>query len=235
MVAASSDSRRSAGIFGIIVMEQDLLTPDQKKVIAMVAGEPRLARFYLTGGTALAAYYLRHRISDDLDFFIFEEPDVLLLREVAEQMRRELGGAEVRFERLYDRYQYFFACASGELKIEFTRYPFQQLEEPLMHDGIQVDSMRDIAANKLMALLDRFDPKDFADLYFLMQERPLEEMRKDVEQKFKMKVGSLFLGGELMKVRRIEAFPKMILPLEVETVKDFFIARGRELAPEIFR
>ena len=25
--------------------------------------------FYLTGGTALSAYYLKHRISDDLDFF----------------------------------------------------------------------------------------------------------------------------------------------------------------------
>jgi predicted nucleotidyltransferase component of viral defense system len=29
--------------------------------------------FYLTGGTALAAYYLRHRLSEDLDFFAEKE------------------------------------------------------------------------------------------------------------------------------------------------------------------
>jgi predicted nucleotidyltransferase component of viral defense system len=34
---------------------------------------------------------------------------------------------------------------------------------------VRVDSEYDIAANKLMALVDRFDPKDCVDLYFLLQ------------------------------------------------------------------
>lgn len=49
-------------------MGQDVLTPAQEKVIRLVAREPRLAELYLSGGTALAAYHLHHRISDDLDF-----------------------------------------------------------------------------------------------------------------------------------------------------------------------
>lgn len=56
-------------------MEQEILTPAQKKVIGIVAGETKLAEFYLTGGTALAAYYLGHRLSDDLGFFSFTDPD----------------------------------------------------------------------------------------------------------------------------------------------------------------
>ena len=51
-------------------MEQTILKPWQKKVITLVDGEQKMAGFYLTGGTALAAYYLRHRLSDDLDFFV---------------------------------------------------------------------------------------------------------------------------------------------------------------------
>lgn len=29
----------------------------------------RTQEFYLTGGTALSAFYLQHRLSEDLDFF----------------------------------------------------------------------------------------------------------------------------------------------------------------------
>jgi len=36
-------------------------------------GAPKLNKyFFLTGGSALARYYLKHRYSDDLDFFTGE-------------------------------------------------------------------------------------------------------------------------------------------------------------------
>jgi predicted nucleotidyltransferase component of viral defense system len=31
--------------------------------------------FYLTGGTALGRFYLNHRYSEDLDFFVNNNPD----------------------------------------------------------------------------------------------------------------------------------------------------------------
>lgn len=42
-------------------MGQAALTPWQEQTLAHVAAEERLAGFYLTGGTALAAFYLHHR------------------------------------------------------------------------------------------------------------------------------------------------------------------------------
>ena len=36
--------------------------------------KPVLAGFYLTGGTALGRYYLNHRFSEDIDFFINADP-----------------------------------------------------------------------------------------------------------------------------------------------------------------
>jgi len=216
-------------------MKQEVLTVTQKKAIAFVAKEVKLSRFYLTGGTALSAYYLRHRISEDLDFFVFKEPDKLFLHAFADQLKNALKASAFRFERLYDRNQFFFQLGDGELKIEFTKYPFRQLEQPIMHNGIRVDSLRDISANKMMAMLDRFDPKDFVDLYFLLRKFQLKDIRKDVEKKFEMGTDNIFLGGELMKARRIEALPKMLKPLILKDLKTFFAEQAKQLGPQIFK
>lgn len=214
-------------------MEQTILTPAQKAVIDLVAKEQHLTHFYLTGGTALAAYYLQHRISDDLDFFNLEKPDQLFLHTFAQKIQKTLGAQNVRYERLYDRNQFFFTFPNEELKIEFTQYPFPQLDRPTKKDGILVDSIRDIAANKLVTILDRFDPKDFVDLYFFLQTTGLRFIQKDAETKFDMKIGDVFLGGELAKVRRIETLPKMLKPLTVEELKAFFTEKVKELSPNV--
>ena len=215
-------------------MEQTILKPWQKKVITLVAGEQKMAGFYLTGDTALAAYYLRHRLSDDLDFFCFEEADNIFLHAFAELIKTEISADSSRYERLYDRSQYFFLVDQAELKVEFSRYPFKQLENSELTGGLKIDSFRDIAANKLMALIDRFDPKDFIDMFFILKKAKLTDVRKDVELKFGVKIDNIFLGGEFAKVKRIEALPQMISPITKEELKKFFEDLAKKLSPEIF-
>ncbi len=215
-------------------MEQTILKPWQEKVIALVAKEPRLANFYLTGGTALAAYYLYHRLSDDLDFFCFEEADNIFLHAFAERLKTDIGAESLRYERLYDRSQYFFLVDQAELKVEFSRYPFKQLEDVKLVGGARVDSFRDVAANKLMALIDRFDPKDFVDMFFILKKAKIANIRTDVELKFGMKIDNIFLGGELAKAKRIEALPQMIRPVTKEELKMFFGELAKKLSPDIF-
>lgn len=216
-------------------MEQTILKSWQEKVIALVAGELKLANFYLTGGTALAAYYLHHRLSDDLDFFSFDEGDRIFLHVFAERIKTEVSAEDVRYERLYDRNQYFFRVGQDDLKVEFSRYPFKQLEKSGLVNRLKIDSFRDIAANKLMALLDRFDPKDFVDLFFILKKAKLADIRKDAELKFGMKIDNIFLGGELAKAKRIEALPQIILPVTKEELKTFFGELAKELSPDIFK
>lgn len=214
-------------------MEQNLLTEPQKKILGLVFAEPKLSGFYLTGGTALAQYYLKHRISDDLDLFTKEDPDLSFIHAFVEKAKREVGSKEVRFSRLYDRNQFFFVLDDGELKIEFTKYPFQQLLPTNIVDNLKIDSLRDISANKLMAMLDRFDPKDFADLFFILQSHKLESIVLDAEKKFEIKIDIIFLGSELLKVRRVAALPKMIKALEVNELKNFFEDLALTLAPKV--
>lgn len=215
-------------------MEQAILTEHQQIVLDLVAKEDRLRDFYLSGGTALAVFHLKHRFSDDLDFFTSETPDLLFLRTFAATIQKTLNARNMQFERLYDRNIYTFTLAQGELKIEFTKYPFPQFENPANENGIRVDSFRDIAANKLAALLDRFDPKDFADLYFILQKTTLENVWHDTEKKFGMKIDPVFLGSELAKVRRVAGLPRMVKPLDKEELRRFFTEEAKKLSPSIF-
>ena len=216
--------------------KKEILTTSQKQVIRLIACEPRLANFYLSGGTALSAFYFQHRLSDDLDFFSTEPVDVQFILAFVETLKENLNSPKVRFERLYDRNIFFLELANGkELKIEFTRYPFKRLGRMAKHSGISVDSLRDLAANKLMAMIDRFDPKDFVDLYFLLKRFSLNEIRGDAEKKFNVKIGSMLLGSELAKVRRIAALPIMLKPATIDELKIFFAKKAREIGRSMIK
>ena len=54
-----------------------ILTENQIRLLKIVQADEYLCKhFYLTGGTALAEYYLQHRLSEDLDFFSEGEFDL---------------------------------------------------------------------------------------------------------------------------------------------------------------
>lgn len=212
------------------------LTQLQQKALACVMNEPAFGDFYLSGGTALAAFYEHHRVSDDLDFFTPSAGNPLVIEAAVGRLKINLGATDVQFQKVFDRRLYFFTMPTGEqLKLEFTQYPFAQLE-PVQHiGGSRIDSLRDIAANKLMALVDRFDPKDFVDLYFLTRTMPLNQIRADAAKKFGVSIAPLTLGSELMKVERIAALPKMLKPLDVATLKEGIRALAKELKSEIIQ
>lgn len=213
-------------------MEQ-ILTARQQRALAIVMREPGLREFYLSGGTALAAFDLQHRYSDDLDFFCESDVDDLFLTAFVPRLVAELQATSVRREKLHDRRLFFLGFTDDELKIEFTHYPFLPCEPRRDVNGVRVDSLRDLAANKLAALLDRFDPKDFVDLYFLLHGRQLQEIKMDTEKKFGFTISPLRLGSELMKVQRIVALPRMVKPLDPSALRDFFMNQARLLRDEV--
>lgn len=211
-----------------------ILTPEQARVLEFVAGEPRLTRFYLSGGTALSAFYFQHRDSEDLDFFSFESIDWLMVQAFMNTVKKNLRAKFMRYEKVFDRNLFFLTLPSKtELKLEFTKYPFRQLGKITKKEGVKVDSLRDIAANKFMAMIERFDPKDFIDMFFLLKRYKLETIRRDAEKKFGIKVGPMLLGSELAKVKRIEALPRMLEPVTVDELKVFFADEARKVGSKL--
>lgn len=219
-------------------MERTVLTPEQKIALELFAASDAVRPlFYLTGGTALAAFYLHHRYSDDLDFFT-EAQDFpqLIVEAFAGEIKKSISADTIEYRRLYDRRIFFFKTHGDELKVEFTYYPFMRLETSPDIGGVAVDSLNDIAANKLMALIDRVEPKDFVDLYFLMKDNGMKwnTLAGLVQKKFQFTLEPLTLGSEFAKVSAISHLPRMIKTLTLEELKLFFTDRARELKSEIF-
>lgn len=181
--------------------DAEILTAGQKNFLMRFRDSSLCERYYLTGGTALAAFHVFHRCSEDLDLFAEAEAPIEEIFAFVESLARP---EDVLYERKFDR-RIFMLRQAGEasLKVEFTKYPFTRLEEGIIVDGIQVDGIRDILTNKIVALTDRRDAKDFVDLYFGMKRRAdldLDLLMADAGRKFgvrgiKQALAGIFLQG----------------------------------------
>lgn len=144
-----------------------VLTPLQDQVLRLLfergAGD---WGYFLTGGTALGEYYLQHRRSDDLDLFNRTEKD--LATDAAEfEAVLEAHGLTVSSERAESYVR--FHVGDEKLKVELARDVKAQMAPVNHFAGIHVDSLEDIAVNKVCAL-SRQEPKDYVDLYFILTE-----------------------------------------------------------------
>lgn len=79
----------------------DILTPFQKQLLKAIADSALSPNFYLTGGTALAAFYLQHRFSEDLDFFSADPNAVRLVPPELERIALRLD-AQIEFSRTFN-------------------------------------------------------------------------------------------------------------------------------------
>lgn len=128
----------------------------------------RAPGFFLTGGAALAGFYLRHRTTEDLD--LFATPDV----EIGAGAHALIEGAAsigavakiIRESGDFKRYAVSRGAEMTLVDLVVDRAP--QVAEKVVFGRVRVDMLREIAANKVCALLDRVEVRDLVDLHFLL-------------------------------------------------------------------
>jgi len=128
----------------------------------------RAQGFFLTGGAALARFYLRHRETEDLDLFATPDIDmgsgVRALSEAAAAL-----GASLRVLRESADFKRYAVSRGEELTlVDLVVDRAPQLADKQVFGRVRVDSPREIAANKVCALLDRVEPRDLFDLRLLL-------------------------------------------------------------------
>jgi hypothetical protein len=65
----------------------------------------------------------------------------------------------------------FTRVVGQPLRVEFVRYDVDHIEPPRPRYGpLRVDGLRDILANKLSAMVERTEPKDYADVLLLLRQ-----------------------------------------------------------------
>ncbi len=217
-------------------MGKVILTPIQKSIIDVFKQDTYLfENFYFTGGTALSAYHLYHRESEDLDFFSEKkfppEPVLAFMDRVEKQfgckttLRRPEGIPIMIFMLTFPDGQ--------KLKIDFNHYPYKRIEESKNIEGLHVDSLRDIATNKLLTINQRTEVKDFVDLYFLLKTFTIWDLLYGVEVKFRMKLDMMMVASDFFKVDEFDFLPKMLVPLEIPTLQAFFKQQAIEIGRRI--
>ncbi|KAF0171650.1 MAG: hypothetical protein FD161_4248 [Limisphaerales bacterium] len=127
-------------------------------------------RFFLTGGSALGLFDLDHRRSYDLDLFTSEEVEGKEVQGLVQRTASRIGAECAALRSAPDFHR--FRLTRGEerevIDVVVDRAP--QLDAVKREiEGIRVDTVREMIANKLTTLLSRTELKDVVDLYFLEQ------------------------------------------------------------------
>lgn len=204
------------------------LTDAQRAFLEAFTNSELASRFYLTGGTALSAFYLHHRRSEDLDLFTQGPIDSgALLKLVG-----AIAEGPVVPRRIEHRYGFIVPLRAETVRVEFVRYEHPEIEPPTEKLGhLRVDGLRDILANKLSAVVDRSEPKDFADIFCLLTRAglSLEQGIVDAKAKFGWPAFELLLQSAFLKLERMSAWPELDPPVTVEEARQAFREWSRSL------
>jgi len=188
------------------------------------------SQFYFSGGTALAEFYLYHRLSEDLDFFSQNKIDQQQIFTIISSWSKQYNFKfSSRFIEVVYRFNLTFKD-NQNLKLDFSYYPYQLIEKGLRYKSIKIDSLRDIATNKLLTISQRTDVKDFVDLYFLLKEKfNIWDLIYSLEAKFNFKTEPILLAEDLLKVEDFTFLPKMIKKITLEGLKLFFRQQAKKI------
>ena len=219
-------------------MAVEILTADQISLLTAIGHHPIISKkFYLSGGTALAGFYLYHRYSEDLDFFSESEVDPTAIQIFFRGLKKKLAIQTIDFQQSFNRNLFFLHLPSGILKTEFTYFPFPPIEQGLVQYDVRVDSLLDIAVNKLFTIYQRTQARDYIDLYCICQKQnyAITDLIKQAKIKFDWHIDPIQLGTQFTKAQSAPDHPRMITNIDPQAWQDFFIQEAERLHSEVLR
>ena len=221
-----------------MVDPQKVLTSRQITLLKLFGKEPTFRDFYLTGGTALAAFYLGHRLSDDLDFFTESPMAVSHIQPIVHRLARVLG---VKVE-LGRQFETLFECSwvfpkGDRIEMDFALdMPGRQNPIRLLKSwNLRIDNLEDISCNKVSALYERSEPKDFVDVYVLARKKiPLSRLVRLAQRKYPGLDG-YGLAMAFLKVKDVTLWPKRLGGWKSEDVRSYFVQQADRLTKGLFK
>lgn len=133
--------------------------------------------FYLAGGTALSLQ-IGHRTSVDFDFFVqkhFEAVD--LVDQISTIFSKDVKITSIEKDTVIS------IINNVDCSFFWLQYPL--IRKPVNLFDVNVASLEDIAAMKLLAVSHRPAIRDYIDIYYLLQKFSLEDMFKFLRKKYK--------------------------------------------------
>ena len=206
----------------------EILNSIQREILNIFGAAEGSKNFYLTGGTALSAFYLKHRKSNDLDFFTSVQETiipfsyglegVLKSRGISTQRQRGTNSFVELLAEKHSETMIIHLAQDSPFHLEKTRY---SKEFP----NLRIDSLIDIASNKLLALFSRATLRDFIDVYCLVKKAKITQ--DELIDKARMKDPGFDLYWLGVALERINTFSEnssgMLLLIESVNFKDLLV------------
>lgn len=211
----------------------------QIRFLELVVAEPFLIKhYYWTGGTVLSEFYLHHRESEDIDLFTeLHEVHVPSVNAFLERARLKLGAVSVSYVQFLGLHSYTLHFSHGtSLKVDFNCYPFPRIETGMTYKKLSVDSLMDIAVNKMQTIATKARSRDFIDLYMIHKVKKwgMSDLIKKARMKFDWHVDALHLASRYLLATEVMDYPRMIIDLPHHEWQQFFVREARKLDQQIF-
>ncbi len=172
---------------------------------------------HLGGGAVLSGVHLRHRLTRDLDLFVHDRVSHRELVRGLPGLAAEAGSALsiVRDGGDFVRYR-----MDDDFELDVIYDALSDLEPTERFDGVVVESLADLRANKLTCLLSRSEPRDLVDVLFL--ERAGHDPLQDLEPALAKDAGmDPAVLAWLLASFPLRPMPQMLEDLDEETLRSF--------------
>ena len=135
-------------------------------------------------------------------------------------------------------YSLFFNFEDDEkLKVDFNYYPFPLIEEGIKYKNLRIESIYDIAVDKIHTIALNPRARDFVDIYFIIKEKgySIEDLIIKAKTKFDWHISAIELGSRFFEVTELKDYPRMIKKIDHREWKQFFIDYAISLKKQIFK
>lgn len=223
----------------ICFMGYHILTPRQSYLVEQAAKNDELTRwYYLTGGTALAEFYLHHRRSEDLDFFTRSQVSQPKINAFLLNVQKQAGFVRMGWKHISGLYTYSLFYEDGEvIKVDFNEYDYPQVEQGKSFGNLSIDSLYDIAINKLYTMFSRHKARDYVDLYVLLSsgDFALEQLFLRIPDKFGPLPTDLTIMRAFMAAQDVTDYPTMFIPFDRKKMISFYLHEAKKIGQRLFK
>lgn len=154
----------------------------------------------LAGGTALALQ-IGHRISVDLDFFTAADFRI-------EHVISDIRKTGLPFRIISEGDGTLILDVDG-IRVSLLKYEYPFLVKYLSLRGVKIAGVPDIASMKVIAVCQRGTKRDFADLYFILQDVPFHNIARNMVSRFgKERINPVHIGKSLVYFSDAESNPE---------------------------
>lgn len=209
-----------------------ILLPHQIQILKLFFDSQFSNKFFLTGGTALSAFYLAHRDSKDLDLFSLDDFSIPDLNSLVGDIARQTDSiVTIKVSSLTYNEVYLENQSDNWIqRLDFVREQPKRFGEVANIDGIKVDSLENIGSNKVLTIFGRLEPKDYIDLYAIVNstEWKFDQLFELAKQK-DLGLSEFMFANIVAEVDNIQAWPPLRQDVDISKLSDFY----RDLATSL--